>query len=100
MRMQIDGVIGEFTSLPGCSQIVVSHGVYVPIVNRGKGAGTSANKKRLALAKELGYDMIVCTVSDENEGQKHVLETNGWECLKTFLSSKTNHNVHLYGKVL
>lgn len=100
MRMSIDGVIGEFTTLAGCSQIVISHGVYVPADLRGKGLGTNANLKRLAEAKHLGYDMMICTVSSENDAQKAVLEKNGWECLKEFNSSKTNHIVYLYGKVL
>lgn len=97
MRTNIDGVVGEIDSLPGCSQIAVSHSVYLDIEARGQGFGSQANSKRCELAfGELGYDMMLCTVDAANVRQKKILIKNGWECLTLFISRKTNHTVELW----
>lgn len=46
MRLNIGGVVGEITTLPGCSTVCVSHGVYIPKDKRGQGMGTEANMMR------------------------------------------------------
>jgi hypothetical protein len=85
MRMNIGGVFTELTSLPGSSQVVVSHGVYLPEELRGQGIGTAANIERQRIAfDELGYDMMICTVSEENEAQIKVLAKAGWYWLTSF----------------
>lgn len=92
---------GEVDSLPGCSQIAVSHGVFVPKALRHQGRGKVANEKRLVTFKqELGYDYVLCSVSEHNVAEIHILEQNGWSKLDEFLSSKTDHKVYLYGRRL
>lgn len=101
MRTNFDGVIGEITSLPGCSQVGVSHGVFAPKEIRHQGHGRSSNQKRTEYMKtELGYDYALCTVSEGNNVQKKILQKNGWFKLDSFMSEKTDHLVHLYGKEL
>jgi hypothetical protein len=96
--MNVQGVIGELTSLPGCSQVAVSHSVFVP-EGRDKGAGRNANKERCRIAfEELGYDGLLCTVADNNAAQIKIMEANGWEYLTGFLSRKTGNGVSLYFK--
>lgn len=98
MRQNINGVIGEIDSLPGCTQVGVSHSVFLPIHHRGDGLGSMANKERLRIAfEELGYDMLICTVDHNNAAQRSVLNKNGWLCLTDFTSSKTGHLVELWG---
>lgn len=97
MRYSIEGVPGELTTLPGCSQVVVSHAVYVPKDRRGQGVGYTSNIKRQRLAfDELGYDAMICTVISTNLPQKKVLEKAGWSCLTRFTSSNTGHDVELW----
>lgn len=100
MRMNIDGVIGELDTLPGCTQIAISHSVFLNIKDRNKGKGTEANLKRIEVAKHLGYDYILCTVASTNERQIKILEKNKWKQLDSFFSEKTNHIVFLYGRML
>ncbi len=100
MRVNLHGVIGEITSLPGCSQVAVSHSVFIPIKNRGKGLGTLANNARQELMKDLGYDMALCTVDNANKSQLRVLEKTGWTRLISFVSSKTGNTVAIYCKEL
>lgn len=97
MRMNLGGVIGELDTLPGCTQIVVSNSVFVPQELRGQGRGTQANKNRMKIAHELGYDMMICTVSEDNENQRKVLTKNGWSKYTEFKSRKTGHTVELWG---
>ena len=67
MRQKICGVYGEIDSLPGCTQVGVSHSVFCPPENRNKGRGTEANKRRLVFMKhDYGYDYAVCTVDLNN----------------------------------
>lgn len=101
MRMCLGGVYGEIDTLPGCTQVAVSHGVFVPLGKRGKGLGRAAQAERLSVIKEgLGYDFAVCTVDLKNAAQKTILTDAGWEFLKSFRSSKTGHEVALFGRVL
>lgn len=101
MRYQINGVYGEIDTLPGCSQVAVSHAVYVPLGQRGQGKATEANKQRLAILKEsLGYDYVLCTVDAANEIERCVLRANGWSPLTVFKSSKTDHIVEVWGRQL
>lgn len=98
MRQNIFGAIGELDSLPGCTQIAVSHSVYVEKAARGKGLGFRANRKRQLIAfNELGYDMMICTVDQANTDQRHILEKSGWVCYTAFISRKTGHAVELWG---
>lgn len=98
MRYQVLGVPGELTTLPGCSQVVVSHGVYVPKEERGKGVGTNANIERQKLAlEELGYDMMLCTVRAHNIAEKKILIKTGWSFLTRFLSRNTGVEIELWG---
>lgn len=100
MRQNINGVIGEIDSLPGCTQIAVSHSVYLPVHHRGDGLGTTANTKRKQIAfDELGYDMMICTIDGNNLPQKQILLTNGWKFLNYFVSRKTGHTVELWSCV-
>lgn len=97
MRYNLLGVVGELDTLPGCSQIAVSHGVFLPTDKRGHGLGTAANQARKKLAfDELGYDAMICTVAETNAAQKRVLSLNGWTKVRTFWSSKTSHYVELW----
>lgn len=97
MRVAIGGVIGEIDSFPGCSQIAISHSVYLPELKRGQGIGQKANELRQGIVfGEFGYDCLLCTVRDDNEAQKKILRANNWEHLTMFRSSKTGHVVELW----
>lgn len=98
MRVNLSGAIGELTTLPGCSQVVVSHGVFVPPKSRGNGIGKQGQLKRLRLMEELGYDYALCTVESTNDAQIHILTSNGWKKLSSFKSSKTGHKVYIFGR--
>ena len=94
-------MFGEIDSLPGCSQIGVSHSVFCPPEHRTKGAGTEANRRRLTLMKaDYGYDYALCTVDLSNHAQLRILAANGWTQLDSFLSSKTGHKVGIFGTQL
>ena len=93
MRYNESGAIGEIDSLPGCSQISVFHSVFIPVINRSKGLGGYAHKKRIQTAKELGYNVSLCTVSLSNEAQLRILKDNGWRKVHEFMSSKTTNLV-------
>jgi len=100
MRLNHDGVISHIDSLPGSQQIAVFNYVFLKANLRGKGKGNAAHKKRLQTAKDLGYDYALCTVVGNNAVELHILQSNGWTKLSQFTSSKTNHDVQLWGKNL
>lgn len=101
MRMNFDGVFGEITTLPGCSQVAVSHAVYTPKYRRGKGFGTAALIKRIAYARdELGYNFMICTVRLENTAEIKVLAGQGFFRLSKFLSSNSGEEIGIFGRPL
>lgn len=90
----------EFTTLPGCSQVVVSHGVFIYEEYRGKGMSKGAAIERIHAAEEHGYDAMVCTVDMSNEPQLKTLTKTGWEKACEFKSRKTGHRVGIFTRVL
>lgn len=101
MRLSHRQVVCEIDTLPGCSQVAVSHSVFCPQALRGKGVGKFAHGDRMyQLREEMQYDAVVCTVNTQNTAQVHILESNGWLKACEFLSRKTGHRVAIYTKVL
>lgn len=100
MRVNLDGVCGEISTLPGNSNVAVSHAVFVPASMRGKGLGTKAQEKRLELMKNLGYDYVLCTVRQDNSAQIHVLLKFGWRELSSFASSRSEGLILIFGRTL
>ena len=100
MRFNDFGVIGEIDNLPGCSQIAVFHSVFLPQELRGQGLGHKAHDARLKRARELGYQVAVCTVVGDNHAQRQILKEYGWDLCLHFKSNKTDHYVELYTKEL
>ena len=96
MRQEFYGVVGEITTLPGNSQIAVSHSVYLPPQLRGKGWGRKAHDARLKEAKRLGYQLLLCTVVVDNEPQIKLLREFGWSLCAGFCSKKTGNDVQLW----
>ena len=90
----------ELDSLPGCSQVAVSHGMFIRSEYRGEGNAKECMAYRLDTAIDLGYDYVICTVDMDNTPQVKTLNSTGWTCLDTFVSERTGHAVALYGKHL
>jgi hypothetical protein len=80
--------------------VVVSHAVFIPKKDRGKGAGITAGWERIALAADLGYDLMLCTVVASNVVQQKVLAKCGWLMLTTFWSQRSDCVIQLWGKHL
>ena len=99
MRKSFNGVIGEITSLPGCSQVAVSHSVFLPPEKRGQSLAVRANRERQHFCfNEMVYDYMLCTVDSDNKRQIDVLQKSGWHKLDAFVSRKTEHLVEIWGK--
>lgn len=90
----------ELNPFPGCNQICISNHAFIYPDKRGQGMGQRQHLERLAKAKELGYDMIVCTVRDDNPAEIHILEKNGWTWQTNFLNKETGHCISLYTRGL
>jgi hypothetical protein len=93
-------VFGELDSLPGCSQIVVSHSVFSVSPFKNNGSGKKAHADRLAHMRQLGWDYALCTVDLENKAQMAIMKRFKWKKLDSFNSAKTGHIVGLFGKQL
>jgi len=93
-------IFGELDSLPGCSQIVVSHAVFSVSPYKGQGSGKSAHAERLAYMRSLGWDYALCTVNMENKAQLAILNRFNWKQLDVFHSDKTGNDVGVFGKHL
>ncbi len=91
-------VFGELDSLPGCSQVVVSHAVFKTGILPGE--GKAAHAERLAQMRALGWDYALCTVNIENKAQLAIMKRFQWKRLDGFTSDKTGNAIDLYGKQL
>jgi ribosomal protein S18 acetylase RimI-like enzyme len=90
----------ELNPFPGCNQIVISNHAFVYPEKRGKGHGTQNHLLRVERATNLGYDLILCTVREDNRKEKHILNKEGWQFLTCFLNSETGHEIELWSKRL
>jgi hypothetical protein len=93
-------VFGELDSLPGCSQVVISHSVFSVSPFKGEGSGKRAHAERLGHMRQLGWDYALCTVNMNNAAQLAILTRFNWKKLDEFNSDKTKHIVGLFGKHL
>ncbi len=101
MRTKIGPNVGEIDNLPGSSQVAVFHSAFTHTAFRGHGYGAEGHVHRLGVAKDtLGYDYALCTVDKANTAQVALLIKHGWYRLDSFISTKTGHEVALYGRSL
>lgn len=90
----------ELNPFPGCNQIVVSNHAFIYSPYRGKGFGRQQHIERLNKAKDLGYNLIICTVSKDNQQEIKMLEKNNWKAAEYFWNVETGHLVHVYMREL
>jgi RimJ/RimL family protein N-acetyltransferase len=86
----------QLSELPGCSQVVVSHGAWVLPHLRNKGIGSSEHEARLAKMQEMNFDVGLCTVDAANVPQIAILKKYHWQCVFEFPSSKTGNTVQIW----
>lgn len=91
-----DEYIGNFylSGFPGCCGICISTGAFVEEIYRGTGIGTALNKFKIAIAKKLGYSVIVCTCIDGPT--KRIMKKNGWVKVLDFQNKRTYNIVDMY----
>jgi len=90
----------ELNPFPGNNQIVVSNHAFIYPSHRNRGFGKVQHEQRLAKARELGYNYILCTVNKENDVECHILEKNGWHMFDGFLNLETDNYVGIWGRYL
>lgn len=78
--------------MPGCRAICILHHAEIEREFRGKGVGTELLRIRLAVAKELGYKAVICTVRDSNLTEIKLLAANGVNRLTGYIAEK-GHSV-------
>lgn len=100
MRITTLHSVAELTSFPGCAQIAVSHNAFTLPKYRGQGKGLGSHISRLRIAKDMGYDYMLCTVKADNIAQIKILKNAQWTKLAAFESSYTTNVVELWGKSL
>jgi predicted acetyltransferase len=98
MRFATVRSVRTISSLPGCNQVAVSHGLLMKPEYRGKGFGKEEQKLFQEELKRLAYDYVLCTVVESNKAQNKILQETGWLFLAEFKSSYTGNNIRIYGK--
>lgn len=90
--------IGEFRldSIPGCSKVGVSHHLEIYVPWRGRGLGHVAQRERLALAKSLGFKVLLATVVGSNRAQERILSQAGWRRITFYEKVGNGDTVHLW----
>ena len=100
MKYSFEHCIYELDTLPGCTQIAISHGMFILPEHRGKGLNKVYLNKREEHAKSLGYDVILATVEAANIKEIKTLLNAGWYKHLIFNSKKTGNNVAMLSKIL
>ena len=97
MRFSTHAGAYEIESVPSQPQMAHCHGFFVSTDHRGNGCAHDLKDNQNRMLAALGYDFATCTVCGSNTAQKKVLARAGWERLASFVSSKTDEVVELWG---
>lgn len=90
----------ELAQMLGCCGICISTGTYVHPDFRGKGVNSLLNNFRIAIAKDLGYGLLMCTDLKSNTPQMKTLDKNGWKHIYEFKNPKTGNILNITIKEL
>lgn len=71
----------RITLMPGNRRILISSDVKIEFEHRGKGLGRKMLNLREEIAKEIGCNLILATVRNDNAVEAHLLATSGWKIL-------------------
>lgn len=96
MRYNSNKAIQQLTDFPGCNQICVSHSMFILPEHRGHGYASKAMYERIRTCKELGYDVITCTVNSMNNKQIYLLNKYRWIKDYEFKNTRTGHTVQAW----
>lgn len=86
--------------MPGCARVAISHGFQVYPQFRGTGWASVSMKERLKKAKELGFQMILATVGDNNRPEEFCLRHHGWQQFGYLFNPNTGNTVYCWKKDL
>lgn len=100
MRFSDENGFYQLEPFPGNSAICVSTAACIYLDRRGKGLGKLQHKQRLDCARDLGYTYIIATVNRDNKRELHILISNGWQQLATFVQPQTGQGNLVFGKEL
>jgi hypothetical protein len=81
--------------LPGCCGICLSTKAYVSYSLQGRGLGLILAKLRIAIAKEAGYTVLMCTDVDTNVPQRKIMSRLGWKDIYQFNNLRTGNDVNI-----
>jgi len=86
--------------LPGCCGILVFYHASVAKDFRDKGLGSLLLQIRERAAILANYTVVMATVLDDNEAEKHILRTNNWNPSYGFKNLRTGNDVSVLYKTL
>ena len=101
--INVEGVVisrFELAQMLGCCGICISTGTYVHPEFRGKGINSLLNNFRIAIAKDLGYGLLMCTDLKSNIPQMKTLDKNGWKHIHEFENPRTGNILNVTIKEL
>ena len=79
--------------------LVFSYNSFIKPKFRGRGLGAQEHRKRLKIARDLGYNCIICTVNSSNTTEKRILRNNGWIKVHEFVN-EVKHEIEIWVKNL
>jgi hypothetical protein len=84
--------------LYGCRGVLISHGMEVTPIWRGKGIATRIQPLKERIAKDLRASLLLATVRADNDAEKAVIKY--WHLVDTFTNERTGNKIEIYTKVL
>ena len=90
----------SYRVLPGCGPVIITHGSEIYPDFRGQGWGTKLHKARLAAFYDAEFRVALCTVRQDNEPERRILQRFGWVEGVKFFNPQTRHDVSMWTKEL
>jgi len=85
----------KLIEMPGCCGICISTKALVNYRCRRKGIGTLLNRFRKELVQLLGYGVLICTDLEDNDPQKKILDSEGFQHIYSFINPRTKNRLNI-----
>lgn len=88
----------SLSELPGCCGYLVSHNLRVCPEYRNRGVGKLFQEIKFEMAKTFGYTYLMCTTTQHNEVENHILTQYGWQQIHSGINARTSNQLYMWVK--
>ena len=88
----------SLSELPGCCGYLVSHNLRVAAEYHNRGIGKLFQEIKFEIARIFGYSYLMCTTTQHNTVENHILTQYGWKQTHSGKNARTGNQLYMWVK--